>query len=68
MKINKLRWSTAWLFSVRVVRWVVVILVGVLLWLVGLGFLGVSPDLPQWRHIAGAASLAAAFFLWQQAR
>ncbi len=53
--------------AVRVVRWAVVMLIGVLLWGCGLALLGVAADLPQWRHMSGAALLALSFFLWWRA-
>ena len=69
MKINTLPWSPELMLHRigRVARWAVVLLLGVALWLIGLGVLGVPADLPLWRHVAGAAMLATACFSWRRA-
>ena len=53
--------------ALAVARWAVLVGVGLVLWLFGLMALDVPVDLPQWRHVAGAALLVFAVHLWRHA-
>lgn len=51
----------------RVLLFAALIASGAFLWICGLAVLGVSADLPQWRHVIGAALIALSVFVWSKA-
>ena len=53
--------------ALAVARWAALVGVGLVLWFFGLMALDVPVDLPQWRHVAGAALLVCAVHLWRHA-
>jgi hypothetical protein len=53
--------------TLAVARWAALVGAGLVMWFFGLMALDVPVELPQWRHVAGAALLVCAVHLWRQA-